>query len=107
LGGVLTLTGVGTLAAGKQVLEDNGKRFLVDSALKANFALITARRADYFGNLEYARADFNALMALVGTVAIVEAEDLVQVGTLAPNAVVTRGVLVTCTIAKNRAAAIA
>lgn len=104
LGGVLTPTGVGTLVAeGKQLLEIDGKSYLVETALKADFALISARRADYFGNLEYAMTarNFNPLMALAGTQTLVEAEAIVPVGAIPPDAVVTPGVLVTCLIARS------
>jgi acetate CoA/acetoacetate CoA-transferase alpha subunit len=97
LGGVLTPTGVGTLVEeGKQTLEVDGRRFLVETALKADFALIAAKRADYDGNLEYALTarNFNPLMAMAGTVTIAEAEHIVPVGSIAPDVVVTPGVLV-------------
>lgn len=97
LGGVLTPTGVGTLVAeGKQTFEIDGRTFLVELALKADFALIAARRADYDGNLEYALTsrNFNPLMALAGGTTIAEADQIVPVGSIAPDAVVTPGVLV-------------
>ena len=97
LGGVLTPTGVGTLVEeGNQTLEVDGRRFLVETALKADFALIAAKRADYDGNLEYALTarNFNPLMAMAGTVTIAEAEHIVPVGSIAPDVVVTPGVLV-------------
>ena len=70
--------------------------FLVETALKADFALIAAKRADYDGNLEYALTarNFNPLMAMAGTVTIAEAEQIVPVGSIAPDVVVTPGVLV-------------
>ena len=67
LGGVLTPTGVGTLAAeGKRTIEIDGRTFLLELPLKADFALINARRADYLGNLEYALTsrNFNPVMAM-------------------------------------------
>ena len=97
LGGVLTPTGVGTLVAeGKQVIQVQGRDYLLETALKADFALINAKRADYYGNLEYAMTarNFNPLMAMAGAVTIAEAEDIVPVGTIAPDAVVTPGVIV-------------
>jgi acetate CoA/acetoacetate CoA-transferase alpha subunit len=104
LGGVLTPTGVGTLVAeGKQVVELDGKSYLVERALTADFALINARRADYYGNLEYAMTarNFNPLMALAGASTLVEAEAIVPVGAIPPDAVVTPGVLVTCLISRS------
>lgn len=97
LGGVLTPTGVGTLVAeGKQTFEIDGHTFLVELALRADFALIAASRADYDGNLEYALTsrNFNPLMALAGGTTIAEADQIVPVGLIAPDVVVTPGVLV-------------
>ena len=97
LGGVLTPTGVGTLVAeGKQVIQVQGRDYLLETALKADFALISAKRADYYGNLEYAMTarNFNPLMAMAGAVTIAEAEDIVPVGAIAPDVVVTPGVIV-------------
>ncbi|WP_298233083.1 CoA transferase subunit A [uncultured Azohydromonas sp.] len=97
LGGVLTPTGVGTLAAaGKRTLEVDGQTFLLETALKADFALVAARRADYDGNLEYALTarNFNPLMAMAGRTTVAEAEQIVPVGAIAPDAVVTPGILV-------------
>src|SRR6185503_5733536 len=60
LGGILTRTGVGTLAAeGKQTLDIDGRTFLLERPLKADFALLNAKRADYYGNLEYALTSRN------------------------------------------------
>lgn len=97
LGGVLTPTGVGTVVAeGKQVIRIDGRDHLLETALKADFALVGAKRADYAGNLEYAMTarNFNPLMAMAGAVTIAEAEDIVPVGAIAPDAVVTPGVIV-------------
>ena len=58
LGGVLTATGVGTVAEeGKQTLAINGTKYLVEVPIKADFALINAKRADYYGNLDDSRQD--------------------------------------------------
>ncbi len=95
LGGVLTPTGVGTLVEeGKQTLEVGGRKFLVDSL--RGLALIAAKRANYDGNLEYALTarNFNPLMAMAGTVTIAEAEHIVPAVSIAPDVVVTPGVLV-------------
>lgn len=97
LGGVLTPTGVGTLVAqGKRTIEVDGTVFLLELGIKADFALIKAKRADYQGNLEYSLTarNFNPLMAMAGRLAIVEAEEIVPVGSIPPDAVVTPGVLV-------------
>lgn len=97
LGGVLTPTGVGTLVAeGKRTIEVDGCQYLLELALRADFSLIRAQRADYLGNLEYALTarNFNPLMAMSSNVTIAEAQDIVPVGVIAPDAVVTPGVLV-------------
>jgi len=105
LGGVLTPTGVGTLAAeGKRTLVVDERVFLVETALKADVALIAARRADYHGNLEYALTarNFNPLMAMAADLTIAEAEDIVPVGSIPPDAVVTPGVVVSLLVSRGR-----
>jgi len=97
LGGVLTPTGLGTeVEDGKQVVEVEGKRFLVETPLKADFALLAAWQADYVGNLCYMLTahNFNPVMALAGRVVIAEASSIVPVGVIPPDAVKTPGVLV-------------
>lgn len=105
MGGVLTPTGVGTLVAeGKPVIQVDGRDFLLETALKADFALISAKRADYYGNLEYSMTarNFNPLMAMAGAVTIAEAEDIVPVGAIAPDVVVTPGVIVRYLVGRAR-----
>jgi acetate CoA/acetoacetate CoA-transferase alpha subunit len=97
LGGVLTPTGVGTIVQeGKQTIELDGRQYLLEPALKGDFSLIRAQRADYYGNLEYALTarNFNPLMAMASTVTIAEPEDIVAVGVIPPDVVGTPGVLV-------------
>ena len=97
LGGVLTPTGVGTLVEeGKQKIEVNGKAFLLETALRADFALVHAFLADYLGNLAYALTarNFNPVMAMAADTVIVTAENIVPVGVIAPDHVVTPGPLV-------------
>jgi acetate CoA/acetoacetate CoA-transferase alpha subunit len=92
LGGVLTATGIGTtVAEGKQIVEVNGKQFLVELPLRADFALLAAHRSDYRGNLEYALTarNFNAVMAMSADHVIVEPDHIVPVGVIPPDAVVT------------------
>jgi acetate CoA/acetoacetate CoA-transferase alpha subunit len=91
---VLTDIGVDTLLAdGKPVIEFEGQRCLVEKALPADFALIHAERADAFGNHTYAASarNFSPLMAMAAKTVIVEAEQLVAEGELAPEAVHTPG----------------
>ncbi len=105
LGGVLTPTGVGTQAAqGKRTLEIDGRTFLLELPLKADFALINARRADYLGNLEYALTsrNFNPVMAMAAGTVIAEVDDVVPVGVIPPDAVMTPHVLVNYLVCKER-----
>jgi acetate CoA/acetoacetate CoA-transferase alpha subunit len=92
LGGILTPTGVGTLAAeGKRVIEVDGKSFLLELPITADFALINAKDADYTGNLAYALTarNFNPLMAMAARCVIVRAENIVPVGVIPPDHVMT------------------
>ena len=77
LGGVLTPTGVGTVVEkGKQRIEVEGKPYLLETALRADFALVQAFLADYIGNLYYALTarNFNPVIAMAADTVIVEAE---------------------------------
>ncbi|MFG1331449.1 3-oxoacid CoA-transferase subunit A [Xanthobacter autotrophicus] len=97
LGGVLTATGLGTpVEDGKQVIEVDGKRYLVEKPILGDFALIAAQQADYSGNLTYSLTahNFNPIMALAGRMVIVEPELIVPVGVIPPDAVKTPGVIV-------------
>jgi acetate CoA/acetoacetate CoA-transferase alpha subunit len=104
LGGVLTPTGVGTVVAdGKPTLEVQGKTFLVETPLRADFALVAAWRADYFGNLQYelTARNFNPVMALAADHVIAEAGEIVPVGVIAPDQVETVSVIVDTLVAKE------
>ena len=97
LGGVLTPTGVGTIVEeGKRKLEVDGKSYLLETALGADFALVHAFLADYVGNLSYALTarNFNPVMAMAGTTVIATADHIVPVGVIAPDHVVTPAALV-------------
>jgi acetate CoA/acetoacetate CoA-transferase alpha subunit len=92
LGGVLTPTGIGTIVAeGKQIIEVNGKQFLLELPLTADFALIGADRSDYRGNLEYSLTarNFNVVMGMAGRVVIAEPKAIVPVGVIPPDMVAT------------------
>ncbi|KRR11361.1 acetyl-CoA--acetoacetyl-CoA transferase subunit alpha [Bradyrhizobium jicamae] len=104
LGGVLTPTGVGTLVeGGKQKIDMNGKSYLIETALRADFALVHAFLADYIGNLAYALTarNFNPVMAMAADTVIVTAENIVPVGVIAPDHVVTPGPLVDYLVANG------
>jgi acetate CoA/acetoacetate CoA-transferase alpha subunit len=97
LGGVLTATGIGTeVEDGKDVIEVDGTRYLLERPIRGDFALIAARQADYNGNLEYSLTahNFNPVMAMAADTVIAEAEHIVPVGVIPPDAVKTPGVLV-------------
>lgn len=97
LGGILTGTGVGTVVEdGKQTLVLHGRTFLVETALRADFALVGAFLADYLGNLTYALTarNFNPIIATAADVVIVEAENIVPTGVIAPDHVMTPAPLV-------------
>src|SRR3974390_916028 len=104
LGGVLTPTGVGTIVEeGKQKVQVNGKTYLVETALHAQFALIGAFLADYIGNLAYALTarNFNPVIAMAADTTIVAAENIVPVGLIAPDHVVTPAPLVDYLVANE------
>jgi len=105
LGGVLTPTGIGTLVAkDKRVIDVDGKEFLLETPLKADVALIAARRADYVGNLEYTLTaqNFNPVMALAAATVIAEPDAIVPVGVIPPDAVRTPGVLIDHILERRR-----
>jgi acetate CoA/acetoacetate CoA-transferase alpha subunit len=105
LGGVLTPTGLGTIVEnGKRVIEIDGRPFLLEKPLKADFALICAKRADYLGNLTYALTarNFNPLMAMAATTVIAEAQEIVPVGVIPPDEVMTPAVLVDYLVIRER-----
>ena len=97
LGGVLTPTGVGTIVEeGKQKIKVDGKSYLVETALRADFALVHAFLADYLGNLSYALTtrNFNPIIAMAAETTIVTAEHIVPVGLIAPDHVITPAPLI-------------
>ncbi len=104
LGAVVTPTGVGTVVEdGKRTIEIDGRVFLVELPIQADFALVNAKRADYRGNLDYAftARNFNPLIAMAAATVVAEAEDIVPVGAIVPDAVVTPFVVVDYLVAKE------
>jgi acetate CoA/acetoacetate CoA-transferase alpha subunit len=104
LGGVLTPTGVSTIVDdGKRRIEIEGCLFLIETALRAQFALVHAFVADYLGNLSYALTarNFNPVMAMAADTVIVTAEHLVPIGVIAPDLVMTPAPLVDYLIANG------
>jgi len=89
--------GVGTeVAEGKEVREFNGKEYLMETGLTADFAIVKAWKADAYGNLIYRDTanNFNNMMASAGKITIAEVEEIVPVGELAPNEIHTPGIFV-------------
>ncbi|MFB3921138.1 MAG: CoA transferase subunit A [Terriglobia bacterium] len=92
-----TPTGVGTVVAkGKEVREFDGRPYLLEHALKADFALVKAWKGDRWGNLIYRKTarNFNPMMATAANVTIAEVEEVVELGALDPEAIVTPGIYV-------------
>lgn len=92
-----TPTGVGTLVAeGKEIREFEGRQYLLEHGLRADYALIKAYKADRMGNLAYrlSSQNFNPIMATAATLTIAEVEDIVDVGELDPDSIVTPSVFV-------------
>jgi len=103
LGGILTATGVGTVVEeGKQKVAVAGKDYLVEPALRADFALVNAFMADYLGNLAYVLTarNFNPVIAMAADTVIAEADNIVPVGLIAPDHVMTPAPLVDYLIAQ-------
>lgn len=97
LGGVLTPTGVGTIVEeGKQVLEIDGKKYLLEKPLRADVALLNGSVVDELGNIVYAKTtkNFNPMMATAADTVIVFAENLVKVGEIDPDHVMTSRIFV-------------
>lgn len=92
-----TPAGVGTkLAEGKEVRSFNGKEYVLESALHADFSFVKAWKGDTAGNLIYNKTscNFNPMMAAAGKVTIAEVEELVETGELDPNFIHTPGIYV-------------
>jgi acetate CoA/acetoacetate CoA-transferase alpha subunit len=97
LGGVLTPTGVGTVVEeGKVKMVVDGREYLLEKPLRAEIALLKAHKADQAGNLIYHRSarNFNPLMALAADLVIVQVDELVEIGNIDPDEVMTPGILV-------------
>ena len=92
LGGILTPTGIGTtVEKGKQQIKVDGKTYLLEVALRADFALVHAFLVDYLGNLSYALTarNFNPVMAMAAGTVIADAENIVPIGVISPDHIVT------------------
>jgi len=97
LGGILTPTGIGTIVEeGKEKIKVDDKEYIVEKPLKADIAIIFGTKVDKKGNIyyNYSTRNFNPLMATAADTVIVEAEDLVEIGEIDPNDVMTPGIFV-------------
>jgi 3-oxoadipate CoA-transferase alpha subunit len=105
--GFYTPAGVGTeIAEGKETREINGVACVLEHALRADFALIRAKTADRWGNLMYNQSarNFNPVMAMAAKVTIAEVDDIVELGALDPEQVVTPMIFVQRVVKTGRAA---
>ena len=92
-----TPAGVGTVVAeGKEVREFDGRQYLMERALSADFALVKAWKGDRHGNLVYRKTaqNFNPMMAAAARITIAEVEELVEPGELDPDHIITPGIYV-------------
>ena len=92
-----TKTGVGTLVAeGKELREFDGERFVMERALVPDVALVKAHRADKSGNLQFrlTARNFNPAVAMAGKITVVEVEEIVETGAIAPDDVHLAGIYV-------------
>jgi 3-oxoadipate CoA-transferase alpha subunit len=97
IGGFFTPTGYGTtLAEGKETREINGRMYVLEYPLLADYALISAYRADALGNLTYRKTsrNFGPIMAAAATITVAQADRVVAVGDLDPENIVTPGIFV-------------
>src|SRR4051812_3818245 len=92
-----TPTGVGTLVAeGKEEREFEGRKYILEKALRADFAFVKAWKGDHYGNLMYRKStrNFNPMMATAGRITIAEVEELLPIGSLDPDQIHTPGIFV-------------
>ncbi|ALM85752.1 3-oxoacid CoA-transferase subunit A [Bordetella sp. N] len=97
IGGFFSPTGYGTpLAEGKETREINGRHYVLEAPLHADYALIKALQADRWGNLVYRKTarNFGPIMATAARVAVAQVNDIVELGQLDPEAIVTPGIFV-------------
>jgi 3-oxoadipate CoA-transferase alpha subunit len=97
IGGFFTPTGYGTLLAeGKETRVINGRNYVLESPIHADFALIKALKGDRWGNLVYRKTarNFGPIMAMAAKVAIAQVQQVVELGELDPEVIVTPGIFV-------------
>ena len=104
IGGFYTPTGYGTIVAeGKETREIDGRCYVLERPLRADFALVKAHRGDAVGNLVYRKTarNFNPMMATAARVTIAEVELLVETGSIEPDTVATPGIFVRHVVASG------
>ena len=97
IGAIFTPTGYGTLLAeGKEIREIDGRHYVLEYPIHADFALIKAHRGDRWGNLVYRKTarNFGPIMAMAARTAIAQVAEIVPLGALDPEAVVTPGIFI-------------
>ncbi|NEN84009.1 CoA transferase subunit A [Paenibacillus elgii] len=97
LGGIFVDVGIGTIAEeGKQQIVLDGKPYLIETALTAEVSIVHAQKADPYGNLIYDKSarNFNPLVAMAGDYTIAEVDEIVPLGELDPECIVTPGIYV-------------
>ena len=105
LGGFFCPVSAGTrLAQGKETREIDGRPYVFEKPLKGDVAIVKAHKADRWGNLTYRKSarNFNPIMAMAATVVLAEAQSIVPVGVIPPDAVMTPAVLVRHLILRER-----
>jgi acetate CoA/acetoacetate CoA-transferase alpha subunit len=97
LGGILVDVGLGTVVeANKEKVHVNSKEYMIETALTADVSIIYAKKADLYGNLVYDKSarNTNPLVATAGNITIAEVEEIVPIGSLNPEEIITLGVFV-------------
>jgi 3-oxoadipate CoA-transferase alpha subunit len=110
IGGFFTKVGFGTeLANGKEVRNINGEMYVFEAPIHADFALVKAEQGDRWGNLTYRMAarNFGPVMAMAAKITIATVHDIVELGQLDPEAVVTPGIFVQRIVKIARSATVA
>jgi acetate CoA/acetoacetate CoA-transferase alpha subunit len=97
LGGFLTPTGIGTIVQeGKQIIEVDGRNYILEKPLKADFAFLLGHVVDKKGNVVYSKTtrNFNPLMATAAECVVVEARKVVEIGDINPDHIITPHIFV-------------
>ncbi len=97
LGGILTTVGMNTIIADeRETIEVDGKQFFLETPIEGKYAIIRAHKADKNGNLIYDKTarNSNPIMSMTGKITIAEIDEIVEVGELDPEAIITPGIFV-------------